>query len=216
METKKCTQCGQEKELTKENFHFKGTENRFRSWCKVCVYSFQKLRWKDRKRKAIELLGGKCYNCGYNKNMGALSFHHRDPRTKEFNWDKIRLQKWENVIKELEKCDLLCMNCHAEVHAPDLNMNFVDSGHGNANLNRNHQNVVLPTGKCPYCKNDVYGTKYCSLSCASLGHRKVIRPSKEELDNLIKSGSINAVSKEYGVSWQAVRKWVSSYEKVTT
>ena len=57
-----CTKCNKEKNNTE--FYFKKTENRYNSWCKSCVYQLQKERWKDRKRKAVELLGGECQICG--------------------------------------------------------------------------------------------------------------------------------------------------------
>lgn len=63
--------------------------------------------------------GVKCQTCGYDKYKGALCFHHRDPEQKDPKWNK----QWakERLYKELDKCDILCMNCHAEVHRQDLN-----------------------------------------------------------------------------------------------
>ena len=80
------------------------------------LYHNQMERWKRRKREAIEYKGGACSVCGYSKYYGALHFHHRDPSTKEANWTKIRLWTWNKVLTELDKCDLLCANCHAEEH----------------------------------------------------------------------------------------------------
>jgi 5-methylcytosine-specific restriction endonuclease McrA len=66
------------------------------------------------KRFAIEYMGGCCQVCGYNKCDAALHFHHLNPNEKDFNisseydWDKVQL--------ELEKCILLCSNCHIEAH----------------------------------------------------------------------------------------------------
>ena len=210
METKICSKCKIQKSINE--FHFKKTEGRYNSWCKECLYILQKNRWKDRKRKAIELFGGKCCKCGYNKNLAALCFHHRDPTIKEYNWLKLRLFSWEIIIKELKKCDLLCNNCHAELHWPEQNLILKDSGTSNSRLNH-EQKQFEPTGVCPSCSKNVYGTKYCSVECACHGHRKVIRPSKIELDSLIKNTSIYAVSKKYGVSWTAVKKWVKQYQK---
>jgi hypothetical protein len=71
---------------------------------------------KRRKAQAIEYKGGACIWCGYNKSHAALCFHHRDSKEKDFtisssNWTSI------DVLKpELDKCDLLCMNCHNELH----------------------------------------------------------------------------------------------------
>jgi len=55
--------------------------------------------------------------CGYKKSHRALSFHHRDPALKDFGLSSKGLTRsWEKIVKELDKCVLLCANCHAEVH----------------------------------------------------------------------------------------------------
>lgn len=68
------------------------------------------------KKKTIEYKGGKCFLCGYNKCVGALQLHHRDPNKKEFNLSSYQSTKWIDYKKESDKCDLLCANCHAELH----------------------------------------------------------------------------------------------------
>ncbi len=68
-----------------------------------------------RKRKAVDYLGGKCSKCGYKKCLAVLDFHHRDPKTKAFNVSWGILYSWERVKAELDKCDLLCKNCHYEL-----------------------------------------------------------------------------------------------------
>ncbi len=72
--------------------------------------------WK-RKQKLIDLKGGKCQICGYNKCPRSLSFHHREPEKKQYNLNSrvIAGIKWSTVVEEVEKCDLLCLNCHNEV-----------------------------------------------------------------------------------------------------
>lgn len=55
--------------------------------------------------------------CGYNKYMKALTFHHSDPSQKDFEISTYKtLQMSEKLIAELNKCILLCFNCHMEVH----------------------------------------------------------------------------------------------------
>lgn len=68
-----------------------------------------------KKRKGIEYLGGCCVRCGYNKFDGALQFHHKNPKEKSFNISTSS-KGWEAIKKELDKCELLCANCHAEEH----------------------------------------------------------------------------------------------------
>ena len=72
---------------------------------------------RKRKVKLVKLKEGKCLICGYSKCIGALDFHHRDPKEKDFQLNNRALgRKWEVILKEAEKCDLLCANCHREFH----------------------------------------------------------------------------------------------------
>lgn len=82
------------------------------------LYDNQKARWIRRKKEAVIYKGGKCQICGYNRSIAALQFHHRDPTTKLFNWTKLRLRTREDIYTELDKCDLLCDNCHSEITYP--------------------------------------------------------------------------------------------------
>lgn len=68
------------------------------------------------KQKAIEKLGGKCCVCGYNRCIAALDFHHKDPLLKDSTIKDMLHYGWKRVEKELEKCILVCANCHRELH----------------------------------------------------------------------------------------------------
>ena len=68
------------------------------------------------KQWAVDYLGGKCQACGYDKYIGALQFHHRDPSQKRFRIGGAHQRTIESLRIELDKCDLLCANCHAELH----------------------------------------------------------------------------------------------------
>ena len=104
----KCTKCG---ETNSENF----SVGRF-SVCKKCRGYDQTACDRTRKKTFIEYKGGKCIRCGYNKCIAALDFHHRNPLEKDPNWKKMKKRKFETVKKELDKCDLVCRNCHSEIH----------------------------------------------------------------------------------------------------
>lgn len=67
------------------------------------------------KERAIQHLGGKCQICGYDKCPAAFDFHHLDPDEKDFAISEV--MDWERLVVELDKCVLLCANCHREVHA---------------------------------------------------------------------------------------------------
>lgn len=68
------------------------------------------------KARAVELMGGKCVRCGYNKSMRALQFHHLDPTQKDMQISVSRNSSWKKIEEEIKKCILVCANCHAEVH----------------------------------------------------------------------------------------------------
>ena len=68
----------------------------------------------------VEYKGGKCCICGYNKNLAALDFHHKNPLTKDFELSYYSRKNWESIVLELDKCLLLCSNCHKELHNPSM------------------------------------------------------------------------------------------------
>jgi hypothetical protein len=75
-------------------------------------------RRKRLRERAVAYKGGKCIMCGNNRCQAALDFHQLDPTLKEFgiSMDGIT-RSWERVHKELDKCVLVCSNCHREIHA---------------------------------------------------------------------------------------------------
>ena len=82
----------------------------------VSICSSCKVRNTQRKnkQKAVEYGGGKCAVCGYSKFIGALEFHHLDPSNKSFTIGGSH-RSWKNLKEEIDKCILLCSNCHKEV-----------------------------------------------------------------------------------------------------
>lgn len=67
---------------------------------------------------SVAYKGGKCQVCGYDKYIGALEFHHVDPEGKDFGISsKGYTHSWDKVKEEIQKCVLVCANCHREIHA---------------------------------------------------------------------------------------------------
>jgi hypothetical protein len=105
-----------------------GRQTRFcSSVCKNKVlqsYEAQQKRGLARKLDIVRTAGGRCAICGYNKNLAALVFHHIDSEEKDFKVDRRSLsnRKLEAILEEINKCILLCANCHAEIHNPHLNL----------------------------------------------------------------------------------------------
>lgn len=106
-----CVSCGRKYTYDRSMGHRKQK-------CNSCM-SYH--RYEEVKRKAVSILGNKCSRCGYDKYIGALEFHHRDAKKKDFAISKNANRRWEVVEREVRKCDLLCSNCHKEVHY-ELNM----------------------------------------------------------------------------------------------
>ncbi len=80
-------------------------------------------RRKKLRQLAIEYKGGKCLLCGYKKCGEALEFHHTGSSGKDFGIShKGYTRSWKRVKEELDKCVMLCANCHREVHAGKLQL----------------------------------------------------------------------------------------------
>jgi hypothetical protein len=78
-----------------------------------------KARRKSTKQELVNMAGGKCSKCGYNKCLSALDFHHKEPNMKEFNISQAmnkRSHTIDQIKQEVLKCVLLCKNCHTELH----------------------------------------------------------------------------------------------------
>jgi hypothetical protein len=165
---------------------------------------------RRKKMTAVAHFGGKCLECGYFKCLGAMEFHHVEKDEKEESPSYIIMRwSWDRVLKELEKCILLCCRCHREVHYdPSRNVEL--------------KRQVKPWLKliCEQCKGEFstkcYDQKFCSESCKHLSDRKVTRPSAHELKNLLEQGiPWLQLGKKFGVSDNAVRKWARSYDLLT-
>lgn len=112
---KLCIKCQETKPL--ESFYEQSDRKSGSSYCKSCFNKYCVERWIEKKKLAIKYKGGSCIKCGFNKHYAALQFHHIDPSTKEYTWDKLKLKSWDKIVKELDKCELLCANCHSILHS---------------------------------------------------------------------------------------------------
>ena len=84
------------------------------------TYAEQKSRGYANKWKALQLKGFQCQVCGEGR-PAALCFHHREPSEKKMTLDSrtFASRKWDSVKEEIDKCDLLCHNCHQILHFGD-------------------------------------------------------------------------------------------------
>jgi len=91
----------------------KRDKEKYRKW--------QRKARRERKVKLVNMLGGKCRNCGYDKCYAALEFHHEDEKLEKSFGIAANgmLASWEKLLEEVEKCILLCCRCHREEHHLD-------------------------------------------------------------------------------------------------
>jgi len=104
-----CSKCG---ESEPKNFY-----GHQKSSCKLCSHKDSLKRFQDYRQEAVNYKGGKCSICEYDKYVGALNFHHLDPKAKDPNYSAMKNWSFERKKSELDKCILVCSNCHAEIHA---------------------------------------------------------------------------------------------------
>lgn len=168
-------------------------------------YEIQKLRGLKRKYEAVLQRGRKCERCGYDKNLSALEFHHRNPEEKEFTLDSRHFSntKIEVLQSELDKCELLCANCHRELHNPDTEMSLVLETVKNCN----YTSFSTQSGSiCPVCGNrfvQTGGKIYCSEECR---WKDKNYPSLEEVTSKYRElKSWEKVAKAYGLTRRIIQ-----------
>lgn len=83
---------------------------------KKANYNHVKNFRKRTKEKAVDYKGGKCKICNYDRCVSALEFHHLEPSKKDFTLSQSMNIAWDKIKEELDKCILVCANCHREIH----------------------------------------------------------------------------------------------------
>lgn len=151
-----------------------------------CYHCISQYRRYANRLKYIELLGGKCEKCGYD-DVSGLDFHHQDPSIKEWGISYLLNKTDKRIEEEIKKCILLCSNCHRKIHYED----------------REYLKEAFDIS----LKNRINTKGFVRLN-----QRKVKRPSKEELYQLVWSKPTSLLAKEFGVSDKAIEKWCISYD----
>ncbi len=327
IERKKCNSCNILKDVS--SFRKILNRNNYSSYCKECESKNAILKQQNLKKKCIEYLGGECECCHQKFDEKIYQFHHTEPAHKDFNICKHKSFNFENVKSELDKCILLCANCHYRIHShmkkqngyfnkiknnselwninkqrkldfigksecsicgydkligglvisfpknldPNLreyfqkynktnwdqefktalkdatvycrNCHVLHNNIKNNNSNKDfetelkdivvddeneddNKNIINDsnnvykkiifytkkiTHKCKMCENFVteHRNIYCSNECRANDNRRAELPSVNDLIDLLKSLNYTQVGKMYGVSDNAVRKWVKKY-----
>jgi hypothetical protein len=167
-------------------------------------------RWrKNTKRKAVMAFGGSCSICGYRRCPEAFDFHHLDPSKKDFSIaSAIESPISATVIaNELEKCVLLCANCHRELHAGLIDNSMLKGAFDREKFL--HKDVLIPmTHACAICgKDTTIKNITCSSKCSGKRLGK-IEWDNVDLPNLIKVHKTwVGIARTLGVSDVAVKKY---------
>lgn len=118
---KVCKTCKIEKPLLDYSTNGKASNGKlkYKPLCRDCNYKTQRAFVEEKTALIKERYGTKCTKCGYERCYNALEFHHLDGSAKEFAPSKIisNFTPIHTLLNELDKCVLLCSNCHREVHA---------------------------------------------------------------------------------------------------
>ncbi len=106
-----CLSCNTIK--PQEQFYKRG--KKYMSHCISCFLKNNTTKRQAVKQQCVDYLGGKCSKCGYDKCLAALDFHHLDITQKDKTYVNNRMS-FDKLKPELDKCVLLCANCHREEH----------------------------------------------------------------------------------------------------
>lgn len=205
---KLCIACELEKNL--EYFYKSG--NKLQTYCKKCSNLYHQNRVKDVKIKMINYKGGKCEDCNLkleNSHYSVYEFHHLDPSTKDPNFDKIKFQKWEKIKNEIDKCRLMCANCHRMEEAKlggwgnskriveikkDKILNFCECG----------EEITKTSKRCKKCYE---------IEVFSKNRIKAIdRPKLETLLKDVRELGYCGTGRKYNVADNTIRKWIKNYK----
>lgn len=123
--TKLCKICGETKDLQEfySNGYAADGKKKYKPSCKKCENLGTRKTKNDKIVNVLEKFGKTyaCERCGYDKNTAALCFHHLDPTKKDFEIAQIDFYPGADLEAEIDKCIVLCHNCHMEEHYPHLN-----------------------------------------------------------------------------------------------
>lgn len=175
--------------------------------CKSCVSNRRRYQMKLR---CIDYLGGKCSACGVIGCPEIYDFHHIDPTTKKFTISGKMSHSWKFLRDELDKCSLLCANCHRTFH-------FEEKSHKTYRLS--YESVKLPNKK-----QEAIRTRKIDRSqqiIQQFGHslqksdgkrELYVWPSVDEVVELVKDTSFKRASEIMGVTDNAIRKFLRRHE----
>jgi hypothetical protein len=176
---------------------------------KYLRFKISELRRKI-KLQCIEYKGGKCQHCYYDKCPAALTFHHLDPSQKDFGISSSGISRsFEKCKPELDKCILLCVRCHAELHAKeDEIQRQLKLDDLNAEKRKLAPSKIVSCDNCNVEVNKFASSirehNFCSTRCKKSFHRNKLWISDEELKQISQSFSPKEISEKYNKALSTV------------
>lgn len=167
------------------------------------------------KAKAVEYKGGKCEVCGYSKSQAAMDFHHVDPTQKDLAIGSGNPRQWEVIRVELDKCRLLCSNCHREEH--DRLRQEHRTEQARAAREEVSERKDQEQRSCTRCGElvgvtpsrimaSLTGALYCGLACFRASRETTGWPGDDVLRGLVWQVPVQQIGRQLGVSASAVKK----------
>jgi hypothetical protein len=202
-----CTKCGRIYSYVPQNRQGHGSV-----LCNSCHVNRRRFALKA---KAVEYKGGSCIDCGYNKCSTAMHFHHLDPDQKEFQIGGKHSYSWLRIKEELDKCVLLCANCHSERHhieppkdvleeytyVPSQHIRKVPAIHGN-------YNKYSAGCRCDKCREacSTYLKRRRARLKEDKRQLKLTLEQANEIRELYSKGGIshNQLAKQFGIAQSGV------------
>lgn len=172
---------------------------------------------RRRKLNLIKVCGDKCNICGYDKVPDALEFHHIDEKNKSYGIaSNGTCHDLEADLLEIQKCILVCANCHREIHAGFyfksqlLSLRIYDENIAQILREEKQQLSEKTIYYCSNCGKQLSGKTITGLCAECIAKKRRVvkdRPKREELKKLIQTMAFTKIGEKYGVSDNTIRKW---------
>jgi transposase-like protein len=190
--TKKCAVCALV--LPIDNFRKRSDRDCRSPYCKSCEIAESIKKQAQTKKILVEYKGGSCTKCGGQFSPSSLAFHHIDPSQKDFSLSEKRAWSVPRLIKEVDKCILVCHNCHAEIHNEITNEN----GYKNK-IKYNSERWTLMKQvhldwigrhSCDCCGYSKYQGALCIIMPDGVERRNTIYINSDDYGNALKQANI--------------------------
>lgn len=165
----------------------------------------------ERRDAILEYMGGECLRCGFSE-WPALHAHHVEPSEKDFALFDGRTRSLESILDEIQKCILLCANCHALVHTFNetkfLNKDILPKYISTDRMTLKEKLIQV----CIECSTVIKAKSTRCQKCENKRRKPKIQwPLIEDLISEVERTSYSAVGRRLAVSGNAVKKHITNH-----